>query len=103
MQQLLISNYKNYINRNILGWNIVDSIEFLGNYAIVLKKNDSEKVFYINRAIIKGSDLRLDEDVYELRYKNFEDSTLLNSTDILNIDIVISKMEELIEKYSSYE
>jgi hypothetical protein len=103
MQQLVISNYKNYINRNILGWNIVDSIEFSGNYAIVLKKNDSEKVFYINRAIIKGSDLRLDEDVYELRYKNFEDSTLLNSTNILNIDIVISKMEELIEKYSSYE
>ena len=103
MQQLVISNYKNYINRNILGWNIVDCIEFSGNYAIVLKKNDSEKVFYINRAIIKGSDLRLDEDVYELRYKNFEDSTLLNFTDILNMDIVISKMQELIEKYSSYE
>jgi hypothetical protein len=103
MQQLVISNYKNYINRNILGWNIVDSIEFSRDYVIVLKKNDSEKVFYINRAIIKGSDLRLDEDVYELRYKNFEDSTLLNSTDILNMDIVISKMEELIEKYSSYE
>jgi hypothetical protein len=103
MQQLVISNYKNYINRSILGWTIVDCIEFSRDYVIVLKKNDSEKLFYINRTIIKGSDLRLDEDVYELRYKNFEDSTLLNSTDILNIDIVISKMQELIEKYSSYE
>jgi hypothetical protein len=103
MQQLVISNYKNYINRTILGWTIVDCIEFSGDYVIVLKKNDSEKLFYINRTIIKGSVLRLDEDVYELRYKNFEDSTLLNSADILNIDIVISKMQELIEKYSSYE
>jgi hypothetical protein len=103
MQQLVISDYKNYINRSVLGCVIIDSVEYPSLYAIVLKKNDSEKVFYINRAIIKGSDLRLDEDVYELRYKNFEDSTLLNSTDILNIDIVISKMQELIEKYSSYE
>jgi hypothetical protein len=103
MQQLVIPNYKNYINRNILGWTIVDCIEFSGDYAIVLKKNDSEKLFYINRTIIKGSDLRLDEDVYELWYKTFGESRLLNSADILNIDIVISKMEELIEKYSSYE
>ena len=103
MQQLVISDYKNYINRSVLGCVIIDSVEYPSLYAIVLKKNDSEKLFYINRTIIKGSDLRLDEDVYELRYKNFEDSILLNLNDILDIDIVVSKMEELIEKYSSYE
>jgi hypothetical protein len=103
MEQLVISDYKNYINRNVLGWAIIDSVEYPSLYAIVLKKNDSENLFYIRRTIIKGSVLRLDEDVYELWYKTFEESRLLNSTDILNIDIVISKMEELIEKYSSYE
>ncbi len=103
MEELVISDYKNYINKNVLGWTITDSIEYPSLYAIVLKKNDAEKLFYIRRGIIKGSVLRLDEDVYELWYKNFEESRLLNSTDILNIDIVISKMEELIEKYSSYE
>ena len=103
MEQLVISDYKNYINRSVLGWVIIDSVEYPSLYAIVLKKNDSENLFYIKRSIIKGSVLRLDEDVYELWYKTFEESSLLNSTDILNIDIVISKMEELIEKYSSYE
>jgi hypothetical protein len=103
MEQLVISDYKNYINRSVLGWVIIDSVEYPSLYAIVLKKNDSENLFYIRRTIIKGSVLRLDEDVYELWYKTFEESRLLNSTDILNIDIVISKMEELIEKYSSYE
>jgi hypothetical protein len=103
MQDLVISNYKNYINKTILGWNIDNCMEYPSVYVIFLKQNDSEKIFEIRRDIIKASALRLDEDVYELRYKNFEDSCLLNSTDILNIDIVISKMTELVEKYSSYE
>ena len=103
MQYLVIPNYKNYVNRNILDWTVEKCLDYPTAYSIVLKKDDSEKLFYINRAVIKGSDLRLDEDVYELRYKNFEDSILLNLNDILDIDIVVSKMEELIEKYSSYE
>jgi hypothetical protein len=103
MQYLVIPNYKNYVNRSILDWTIEKCMDYPIAYSIVLKKDNSEKLFYINRTVIKGSDLRLDEDVYELRYKNFEDSILLNLNDILDIDIVISKMEELIEKYSSYE
>jgi hypothetical protein len=103
MQYLVIPNYKNYVNRNILDWTIEKCVDYPIDYSIVLKKDNSEKLFYINRTVIKGSDLRLDEDVYELRYKNFEDSILLNLNDILDIDIVVSKMEELIEKYSSYE
>ncbi len=103
MEDLIISNYKDYIGKSILDWNIIDAAELPSIYVIVLKRNDSEKTFYIRRPIIKGNALNLNYDVYELRYKNFEDSTLLNSTDILNIDFVISKMQELIQKYSSYE
>ena len=100
MEDLIIPNYKDYIGRTILDWQVVDCVELPTLYAIVLKHNDSENIFYIRRTIIKGSVLNLSEDVYELRYKTFEDSLLLNVNDILNIDIVISKMTELIEKYS---
>jgi hypothetical protein len=103
MQYLVIPNFKNYINTNILGWTIQNFTEYSSVYVIVLNKDDSEKLFHIHREIIKANALRLDEDVYELRYKNFEDSLLLNSTDILDMNIVVSKMEELIQKYSSYE
>jgi hypothetical protein len=103
MQDLIITNYKDYIGKSILDWDIIDSIQYPSAYTIVLKRNDSQKIFHIRRDIIKASALRLNEDVYELLYKDFEESCLLNSTDILNIDIVISKMTELVQKYSSYE
>jgi len=103
MQDLIITNYKDYIGKSVLDWDIIDSTQFPSVYTIVLKRNDSQKIFHIRRDIIKGSTLRLDEDVYELRYTNFEDCCLLNSTDIFNIDIVVSKMTELVQKYSSYE
>jgi hypothetical protein len=103
MQYLVIQNYKNYANRNILDWTIEKCVDYPIAYSIILKKDNSEKLFYINRTIIKGSDLSLPNDVYELRYKNFEDCLLLSETDVLDIDIVISKMQELIQKYSSYE
>jgi len=103
MEDLIITNYKDYIGRTILDWDIIDSAELPSVYAIVLRRNNSEKIFYIRRGIIRGSVLNLSEDVYELWYKDFQDSKLLNSNDILDMDIVISKMQELIEKYSSYE
>jgi hypothetical protein len=103
MEYLIISNYTDYIGKTILDWNIIDAAELPTVYAIVLNRNDSEKIFYIRRSIIKGSVLNLSEDVYELWYKNFEDSLLLNATDIMNVDMVVSKISELIQKYSSYE
>jgi len=103
MEDLIINNYKDYIGKSIFDWNIIDSAKLPAVYAIVLKRNTSEKIFYIRRTIIKGSVLNLNEDVYELWYKDFQDSKLINSNDIQNIDIVLSKMQELIEKYSSYE
>jgi len=103
MEDLIINNYKDYIGKSILDWNIIDSAKLPIAYAIVLKRNNSEKIFYIRRTIIKGSVLNLNEDVYELWYKDFQDSKLINANDIQNIDIVVSKIQELIEKYSSYE
>jgi len=103
MEDLIINNYKDYIGKSILDWNIIDSAKLPIVYAIVLKRNNSEKIFYIRRTIIKGSVLNLNEDVYELWYKDFQDSKLINANDIQNIDIVVSKIQELIEKYSSYE
>jgi hypothetical protein len=103
MEDLIISNYKDYIGKSISDWDIIDSAELPSLYAIVLKRNDLEKIFYIRRAVIKGNVLNLNDDVYELWYKDFQDSSLINTTDILNIDLVISKMQELIQKYSSYE
>ena len=149
MEDLIISNYKDYIGKTILDWNIIDAAELPTVYAIVLKRNDSEKIFYIRRRIIKGSVLNLNEDVYELWYKNFEDagpfygivlkkestervflirktvikgsalrldndvyellykdfqdSRLLTLSDTADMDVVISKIQELLEKYSKYE
>lgn len=103
MEDLIINNYKNYIGKTILDWQVIDCLEMPTMYLIVLKRNDVEKFFHIRRGIINGSVLNLNEDVYELRYKSFEDSVLLNTTDILSIDVVVSKMTELIQKYSSYE
>jgi hypothetical protein len=103
MENLIITNYRDYIGKTIFDWQVIDSAELPTVYAIVLKRNDSEKIFYIRRGIINGSVLNLSEDVYELWYKNFEDSLLLNSTDIVDVDIVVSKMTQLIQKYSSYE
>ena len=103
MEELLIPNYKQYIGKSILDWQIIDCVEMPGNYIIVLKRNNFEKFFYIRRIIIKGSALNLNYDVYELWYKDFQDSKLLNTNDILNIDVVISNITQLIEKYSSHE
>jgi hypothetical protein len=100
MEELIINNYRDYIGRTILDWQITDCVEMPTLYLIVIKKNNVEKFFHIRRTIIKGNVLNLNEDVYELRYKDFEDSALLNTNDILNIDVVISKMIELIQKYN---
>ena len=100
MENLIIPNYTSYINKTILDWRVVDAVENPSLYIIVLSKGSLEHIFYIRRNIIKGSDLRLSEDVYELWYKDFQDSKLLNSNDILDMDVVISKIGELLQKYN---
>jgi hypothetical protein len=103
MEQLVIDNYKNFVNRTIGDW-VISEFEDAGPvYGIILKKESIEKVFLIRKTVIKGSALRLDNDVYELLYKDFQDSRLLTLSDTANIDVVISKIQELLEKYSSYE
>ena len=103
MEQLVIANYKNFLNKTIGDW-VVTSFDDAGTaYGIVVKKESIERVFLIRKNVIKGSALRLDEDVYELLYTDFQDSRLLTLSDTANMDVVISKIQELLEKYSKYE
>jgi hypothetical protein len=103
MENLVIPNYKNYINKKVLDWNISECEDVGPIYAIILKKESLERIFFIRKIVIKGSALRLDNDVYELWYKNFEESRVLTLSEILDTDIVLSKIEELLNKYSKYE
>ena len=103
MEILKIENYKEYIGKTIDEWNIIDCADMPGNYVIVLEKNGKNKFFYIRKNVILSNVLKIDEDVYELWYKDFEDSKLLNLSEILNINTVISKMNELLQKYIQYE
>jgi hypothetical protein len=103
MENLVIPNYKNYINKKVLDWNISECEDVGPIYAIILKKESLERIFFIRKIVIKGSKLRLDNDVYELWYKNFEESRVLTLSEILDTDIVLSKIEELLNKYSQYE
>ena len=99
MEQLVIANYKNFLNKTIGDW-VVTSFDDAGTaYGIVVKKESIERVFLIRKNVIKGSALRLDEDVYELLYTDFQDSRLLTLSDTANMDAVISKIQELLEKY----
>jgi hypothetical protein len=103
MENLTIPNYKDYINKKVLDWDISACEDIGPVYAIILKKDSLERVFFIRKTLIRGSALRLDNDVYELWYKSFEESRLLTISEILNIDIVLSNIEELLNKYLKYE
>jgi hypothetical protein len=103
MEILKIPNYKSYIGKTIFDWEIVQCDDGGQVYAIVLKKESLERVFFIRKTLIKGSSLRLENDVYELWYKDFEDNKLLTLSEILDVDIVLSKIGELLNKYSKYE
>lgn len=103
MEKLVIANYKNFVNKTIGDW-VITTFDDAGTaYGIVVKKDSIERVFLIRKTVIKGSALRLDDDVYELLYTNFQDSRLLTLSDTANMDVVISKIQELLEKYSKYE
>ena len=93
----------NFVNKTIGDW-VITTFDDAGTaYGIVVKKESIERVFLIRKDVIKGSALRLDEDVYELLYTDFQESRLLTLSDTANMDAVISKIQELLEKYSKYE
>lgn len=103
MENLQIQNYKDYINNSIGDWNIIDSDDIGQSYAIVLQKENLQRIFFIRKPVIKAASLGLSNDVYEIWYKDFQDSKLLTLSEVLDINIVLSKIEELLEKYSKYE
>ena len=100
MEILNIQNYKEYVGKTINGWNIAHFDDAGPVYIIVLRKSSNESIFYIRKNVIKGEVLGLDNDVYELWYKSFEDAKLLTLSEVLNADIVLSKIDELIKKYN---
>lgn len=99
MENLIIQNYKEYINKPVGDWIISECDDIGSSYAIILKNNSLQRVFFIRKTVINASVLKLDENVYELWYKDFLDSKLLTLSEVLDIDIVISKIQELLNKY----
>jgi hypothetical protein len=103
MEYLIIPNYKQFINISIGDWAITKCEDGMMAYSITVKKELLERTFLIRKPVIKANVLRLDNDVYELCYHNFQESKLLTLDEVLDTNIVVSKIEELLEKYSSYE
>jgi hypothetical protein len=99
---LIISNYKEYINKDVFGWNVIDCVDIPGVYIIVLNKENKERIFYIRRTIVKAKDIFGNEDYYELWDKDYEEAKLLTTTEIFDINVVLNKIGELLQKYSKY-
>jgi len=92
-----------YKGKKVGEWNIVDAQDLGNIYLVLLQKNGKTKIFYIRKPVIKAKSLQLSNDVYELWYKDFEDSKLLTLEEISNIDIVIENMNTLINTYSKFD
>lgn len=99
MDILKIENHRDYINKSVDGWNVISIADNFNYYAITLEKESNNVVFTIPKVKIKGFDLRLDYDVYELRYEDCQHSIILSLSEILDKDLVISKIGELIKQY----
>ncbi len=99
MDILKIENHGEYVNKSVDGWNIVSVVDNYGFYIINLEKDSTNAVFSIPKVKIKGFDLRLDYDVYELRYDTYQHSVMLSLSEISDKDLVVSKIGELIKQY----
>jgi len=100
---ILKLNTSDYLGKMAGEWRIDEIKEERTSYIIYLEKDGDDKKFLIPRAVIKGKSLNLPVDVYEVRYRDYEDSALLNLSEILNGDIVANTMKTLIEKYSKFD
>ena len=99
MEILKIENYKEYIGKTIDDWVVIDSVDMPDMYIIVLSKDSNQRTFYIRKTVIKGHILRLENDVYDLWYNEFKQSKLLTLSEVLDIDIVLSKILEFVKIY----
>ena len=102
MNKLLL-NASEYVGKFVDGWKIDKVTENSLCYIFYLEKEDSIKVFFITKTVILGSSLNLNEDVYELRYKDYEDSKLLFLSEVLDVNHVINEMKILIQKYIKFD
>ncbi len=100
---ILLLNTSDYIGKEVGEWVIEDATESGISFAFLLKQNEKSKVFFIRKNVIKANVINLPNDVYELWYKDYEDSKLLTLSEISDIDIVLNEMKILIEKYSKFD
>jgi hypothetical protein len=99
----LTLNTSDYLGKMVGEWIVAEIQNQSLAYVIYLSKGNSDKVFFIRKPIIKGSSIRLDNDVYELWYDDYKEAKLLTLTEILNTDILIQSINELIVKYSKFD
>lgn len=103
MEFLEIKNWSKFLGKIVNDFTFSNVIDEGPLYVIFLTKNEKTKIFLLRKAVINAKVLNLENDVYELRYKDFEDSELLTIDEILDENILLSKIEKLIKKYSKYE
>lgn len=101
MQETLkFDNYEELIGKVVGDWNIVDSANMPGNYVIALEKDSKNLVFFVRKEPIKelGKSLGL----YELWFRDYEDSIILSEADATNCDTIINNMRILLNRYSKH-
>ena len=101
--EILEIPYESYRQDSIDGWIIKDSFDDGLSYILLLEKNSKSKVFYIRKNVIKSNSILSKTDVYELRYKDYEDSALLTLDEVLSKSKVMDEIKKLIDKYSKYD
>ena len=100
---ILLLNTPEYVGKLVDGWKIDEVAENPLSYVFYLERDGSTKVFFIRKTVILGSSLNLNTNVYELRYKDYEDSKLLTLSEVLDVTHVVNEMKILIAKYIKFD
>jgi predicted nucleic acid-binding protein len=101
--EILKINTSNLLNQMVGDWQIKEIQEKSVAYILFLQKESAAKMFIINRPVIKTESINQNEDSYEIWYNDYKDSKLLTLTEISDVNILISAIESLINKYSKYD
>ena len=84
-------------------WRVDEIQEQSLAYVLYLSNNNTDKVFFVRKQVIKGESLNLPNDVYEVWYENYKDATILTLSEVLNPDTLINSISLLIDKYSKFD
>lgn len=100
---ILLLNTSEYVGKVVDGWRVDEVTENPLSYVFYLNKAGATKSFFIRKTVILGSVLNIETNVYELRYKDYEDSKLLTLSEILDATFVVNEIKNLIKKYSKFD